>query len=743
MPTATPARSSGRLCLRLHGLAGALLHGPLNAMVALATLLTHSLLSFAPLGAAAGPAGVAAGFASVIVGGAVYALLGSARPPAGGPSASTALIVAGLAAALLQDPALAAPAGLPQLLALVSLAVVLMGLLQLLMAAAGLGRLVRWVPQPVVGGFMNGVAVKALLSQLPVLIGLPALTLLTAGPALEQAQPLALAAGAAAALTMALVGWRWPHAPAHLCGLAAGSAAFATMARAWPGAALGPQIGALAPAELLPDALLALFGADPAPLLQRHGGAVLLTALLLALMGSLDSLLVAQGIDQLGSHRHDTRRELFALGLANIAGGAFGALPTSLSRTRALPLIDAGATGRGAPLAATATFALLYAFAAPLLSWLPTSVLAGVMLVIAVSLLDRWTRQLLRQLIAGERSGDVGLSLGVVAVVCAATVAWGFLVGVGVGAVLSMAVFIRGMNRSLLRSRATAAERPSRRIWSPPQETVLAAQRHRVVLLELEGALFFGSVERLGDTVEALPAGTHTLVLDLCRIGILDASGAVLLQQLSRLMAARGGRLLLAGVGEDNALGRRLRAFGCFRDSPRSDWFADADRAVEAAERLLLADAGSADPQAGVPVDGCSLLVGLGDAQRSRVRAVLQREPLAAGTRLLRAGDPGDCLFLLTEGSVSVTGAGAGGTYRFVSFSPGVMLGEVAMLDGHPRSADAVADCDSVVYRFTRQALDEIGAEEPALAGALLRNIALHLAARLRAAAPAGPGSDG
>lgn len=114
------------------------------------------------------------------------------------------------------------------------------------------------------------------------------------------------------------------------------------------------------------------------------------------------------------------------------------------------------------------------------------------MLAIAVAMVDRWTRQLVRQLYAREFSSDLWLGLVLVAAVCAVTVAMGFIAGIVAGVLLSMAVFIRSMNRSLVRERQVA-KRPSRRVYGVAQEALLAHSRQRVTVLELEGALFFGA----------------------------------------------------------------------------------------------------------------------------------------------------------------------------------------------------------------------------------------------------------
>ncbi len=406
-------------------------------------------------------------------------------------------------------------------------------------------------------------------------------------------------------------------------------------------------------------------------LLLRHASAVVQTAAVLAVIGSLESLLGALATDQIAQTRHDPRRELLALGAANIVSGACGGMALVLLRLGAISLIDAGAPGRAPVLASVATFALMYAVGGPLLALLPKAVLAGIMITVAVALIDRWTRQLLRQWRAGERSPEQAMSLAVVATVCAVTVTLGFVAGVAAGVVLSMLVFIRSMNRSLLRGRFSGEARPSQRIYGSKQEALLGPSRGQIMLLELEGALFFGSAERLAEAAEALPSVCTCVILDFARVNTIDESGAMLLQQLSYRLARRGIAMLLAGVTPENVHGRRLRDFGTFRESPRDDWWPDADRAMEAAEQRLLSLAGTALPQAILALAETSLLHGLQAAQIERVNAVLLRHPLAAGDLLFRAGDAGDCVYVLTRGSISIVVDETAPSQRFVSYSPG------------------------------------------------------------------------
>ncbi len=192
--------------------------GVVGSVVMLAVVLTLGLLGYAPLGEAAAPLGLAAAFVSVTAGGLVLACFGRSAMPAAGPSSATALIFAGAMAPLTRDPAVqaAGSSGLPLVLAAAGSMVVAMGMLQIVMARLGLGRLAQFVPQPVLAGFMNGVAVLIFLSQVPTLLGLQPVD------GLSGFAPGTLAVGLATAGCTWFIAWRWPQAPSQLIGFGFG-----------------------------------------------------------------------------------------------------------------------------------------------------------------------------------------------------------------------------------------------------------------------------------------------------------------------------------------------------------------------------------------------------------------------------------------------------------------------------------------------------------------------------------------
>ena len=138
-----------------------------------------------------------------------------------------------------------------------------------------------------------------------------------------------------------------------------------------------------------------------------------------------------------------------------------------------------------------------------------------------------------------------------------------------------------------------------------------------------------------------------------------------------------------------------------------------------------------------------SMVIFVARMNRSLLRSRLTEQRLHQGEALFRQGDAADGLYVLTLGSVSVIGHDGGRTQRYLSLSPGMMVGETAWLDGGNRSADAVADDFVAVHHLGSAALARLEAEHPAIALRLQRNIAVHLSRRLRAVSAAWQASQG
>src|SRR5262249_12717368 len=154
------------------------------------------------------------------------------------------------------------------------------------------------------------------------------------------------------------------------------------------------RIGALSAALPWPDALAPLLEAPGRDALLRHAGTVIVTALLLALIGALESVLNLASVDQQTGERSDPNRELMAIGLTNVACGLIGGLPLVMLRLRALASWSGGGRSWRSMLLACVLLALIFVSALPAIEKLPTAVVAGIVVMLAWTLVDHWTRRL-------------------------------------------------------------------------------------------------------------------------------------------------------------------------------------------------------------------------------------------------------------------------------------------------------------------------------------------------------------
>jgi MFS superfamily sulfate permease-like transporter len=716
-------------------LRGELVGGAAGATASLALALSLGLLAFAPLGATNARVGVAAGFASAIYGQLVAGVLGASAHPGSGPRASTSLVLGGLVALLCTDPDLSPTSalGVERVIALAGLAVVLSGLFQIIAGALGAGLFARYVPYPFLAGFMCGASALIVIAQFTPLTGVTHAEL-AAHPveALRAIQPVTLLVGLATLAIIIMAGRLFKRMPSALIGLVVGSLLYYAIAALLPNAPPADVVGAVASQLPFPTALVPLFDM-PRATIERHLARVASTAAVIAIIGTLESLFAAVAVDHATDGRHGPHREVVAHGIANVVSGLCGGVPVVYSRARALASWAAG--GRTVLTAAIAAVlvALALVAGASLLALIPLAALAGIMLSLAVGLVDTWTHGILRRLRRRNALRDRTLVWSAITVLLVAVTAVlsGFVQAIVVGLALSCLLFFVTMNRSLVRSVVDGTIRPSRRVWGCPTAERVHAARKRIRIIELEGALFFGSGERLSEQVERFGGDVDAVVLDFRRVTAIDATGALLVERLVRRLATRGIWIALASVTPGGRHGAAFVAHGAFRDDAARPWFRDADQAVEAAERVALQSTVD-EAREEVAIGEFALLQGIEDDELSRVVERLHRRSFAAGELLFRENDPGEHLCLVSHGAVGISICAGTDEVRIVTMAEGSLLGEAALLDGRPRSATAQAVEDTVVYELSRTDLDAIAAQHPTIAIRIMGNLARIMSQRMR-----------
>jgi CRP-like cAMP-binding protein len=162
--------------------------------------------------------------------------------------------------------------------------------------------------------------------------------------------------------------------------------------------------------------------------------------------------------------------------------------------------------------------------------------------------------------------------------------------------------------------------------------------------------------------------------------------------------------------------------------------FPDVDRAIEWAEDGLLGATAAPEAAGEIALDRVSILRDFASGEIAALTRHLDRVNWPAGQVIFRQGDPGTALYLVTKGQASVHIRHADGEIRLVTFVPGTVFGELAILDRGPRSATVTADEDMLAFALTGEGFDALRESEPAVAIKLLAALGRELSVRLRSA---------
>ena len=721
------------------GLRGDIIGGATTSVIALPLAIAFGIVALAPLGPEYAAEGALAGLYGVIVGGVLASLFGGTTGQISVPTAPMSVMVTSIIAGLLADPRLRAVVADPStlVLALVALTIIMAGVMQWLLAAVGGGRLVKFIPYPVVSGFMNGVAIIIFLGQLRPLLGLPGETALADMLGGDSAWRGEAVLVGLTTVTVMLVSRRLaPAFPAALSGLLAGVALYLALGFGYSPALLtaidNPLVIGPIPAALpSPARLFELLELAPKVAPELLAG-LLVPAFTLSVLAAIDTLLTSVVADMNTNTRHDSTRELMGQGLGNIGSACVGGLPVSGSTLATMVNLGAGGRTRLAGVVTAATVLLVGLFLGSLVQWIPKAALAGILLVTALGMFET---ESVRNSLTRSTLENLVVIVAVTVITVVADLVTAVLIGLAITAVL----FIREqVARPIVHRVYPGNLVRSKRVRGRRSQRVLEREGGRIKVFELAGSLFFGTADQLISELENV-IDSFCIVLDFKRVHTVDLTGAQLLGQFIRRVHEREHHLVLSQVHKTTPDAERIHAMleatGVLAQVGAQHVFPDTDHAQEWAEDALIA-ADTLVPLAPPTVDlrGIGVFEELGDIELDQVRGYLSRRDFARGDMVFEEGDPDDGMYFILSGGVSVLASTADRSRnrRLAFFGEGVFFGDMAILEGATRSASVRADRDTQALFLSADDFRALVDAHPAIASRVLLAMARELSWRLR-----------
>jgi len=440
--------------------------------------------------------------------------------------------------------------------------VMLAGLFQVLFGYLRIGRYINLMPYPVISGFMTGIGCIIIILQLEPLLGHVAqskiVNALTALPA--DLQTLHWHATGLGLLSLAICFW------------------------------LPKKVARVLPSPLLAlvvCTVLAVFIADVPKLGAVPSGLptlqvprfefaqlsyMLVSAAILAALGSIDSLLTSLVADNMSRSFHDSDKELIGQGLGNLVAGFAGGLPGAGATVRTLANIKAG--GR-TPLSGVLHALVLLVIVlglGPVVSFVPHAALAGILLKVGIDVIDwrfikRWHR--------APRT-DLVLML----VVLVLTVFVDVITAVGVGIVMASLVFVKEMADMQVQSIRTVLDDVGEDLLTPEETALFRQCKGRAAILHLSGAMSFGAANEMMRRIVAVRP-VEVLIIDLTGVPSIDGSAALTLEEIMQRAADANQHVYIAGM--QLGVARVLSRLGALDEVREATRFAQRIDAIRAA----------------------------------------------------------------------------------------------------------------------------------------------------------------
>jgi sulfate permease, SulP family len=593
------------------------------------------------------------------------------------------------------------------------LTTLLTGLVFVLLGQFKLGSLVRFLPYPVIGGFLAGTGWLLVTGGIGVMTD-ASFSLDSLGFLFQPGILIRWAPGLVFAFVTLLILNRYDHfliLPGMLIGSAILFYAVVFITHT-PVSALSTQgwlLGPFAGGGLWkPLSLTELNLIDWHSILMHAGG------MASVLMISVVTLLLnASGLELVIRKDLDLNHELRVIGLANIFGGLLGGIICFHDLTDTAINHTIGRDSRISSWVAAAILALPLFFGAALLSYVPKITLGVMLILFGLSFLYEW--------IYRSWFNFSKLEYAVIVLILIVIATLGYLQGVGLGIVAAVVLFVINYSRvSVTKHALSGAELQSRFTRSPNQRKTLIEQGEKNFILQLQGFIFFGTANKLLEQVrsrieEPKQVPLQFLILDFAKVSGLDSTALLSFSKMKQILQDRGISILVTGPSAE-ILNQLEKGGFILKDSETAQAFPDLDHGLEWVENKILNTASIA-PEQTISLKELFHQLLPEETHLNDLFKFLEKKIVKTGDYLMRQEDAPDNIYFVESGQVTAQLEFANKqSVRLESMKSGRVIGELGFYLGQKRTAGVVADEPSVIYLLTAKNLAKMEKQAPAVA---------------------------
>ena len=461
------------------------------------------------------------------------ALFGGTHSQISGPTGPMTVVTA----TLVTGAWTASNGSISEVMLSMALAAIFCGIFQILFGLIKIGKYVRYIPYPVLSGFMSGIGVIIILQQIYPLLGQSKggsmIDLLVGLPgAVASTSITALLLGVATVAIIYLFPLLTKKVPSTLVALVVMTVV-----------SLFIDMDGVATIGKIPSGIpMPFFAKEGVSLAGINWGAVLMAAIVpgltLAGLGSIDTLLTSVVADNITKTKHNSNRELIGQGIGNAVAGLFCGLPGAGATMRTVVNVKSGGRTQLSGMVHALLLLAIMLGLGSVVQYVPLSVLAGILITVGVGIIDFRGFKDLPKI---PRADAV-----VLIVVFLVTVFVDLLTAVGIGMVIACVLFMKRAS-DLVEGGYSSQEMTNFDKESPwaDEGGMPDTVAHQIYVQRLNGPIFFGTINKFKEVMQTVPESAKIVIIRMRLVSFMDQSGLYAMEEAIKDLQARGVQVLM------------------------------------------------------------------------------------------------------------------------------------------------------------------------------------------------------